>query len=126
MFDDPSSPVAISRKSPVGLWVFLSSLMLLLVFCGATLWLAGAQKGDADPDETRRGELRARTLAGLRTENAQRLESYAWIDRAKGTVQIPITEAMKLVLMEINKTKPRAAYPVATPQAPAAAESEGP
>jgi len=90
-------------------------MVLLLLFGGATLWLTHWQGGDADPEEAQRAGLRIKTLAELRADNAKKLESYAWLDRAKGSVQIPIAEAMKLVLADINKTQPRTAYPVATP-----------
>ena len=63
--------------------------------------------------------MRIKNLAELRAENSKKLDSYAWVDRAKGTVQIPITEAMRQVVSDINTQKPRAAYPVATPAAPA-------
>ena len=94
---------------------FVLSLALLLIFWGATIWLAGWHGGDADPEEAGRAELRAKTLAELRDDNARKLNSYAWVDRAEGRVQIPIAEAMRLVLPEINGSRPRAAYPVATP-----------
>ena len=93
--------------------------MLLLIFWGANIWLTRWQGGDAEPEESLRAEFRAKTLAELRANDAKKLESYAWVDRAKGSVQIPITEAMKLVVSEINNTKPHAAYPVATPPPPA-------
>ena len=99
---------------------FALAVMLLLLFGGATLWLTHWQGGDADPEEARRAELRTKTLAELCTDNDKKLETYAWIDRAKGSVQIPIAEAMKLTLADINATRPHAAYPVASP-APTAA-----
>jgi hypothetical protein len=118
MPNDASNPAAKIPKAPA-LWLFFALAMtLLLLFWGATTWLAGWQGGEANPEEAARAEFRAKTLAELRADNAKKLESYAWVDRAKGSVQIPIAEAMKLVLAEIN-VPPRAAYPVATP-APAA------
>ena len=103
-------------KSLPGLRSFIVwAVVLLLLFGGATLWLTRWQGGDADPEEAQRAEFRVKTLAELRADNAKKLESYAWVDRANGSVRIPIAEAMKLVLADINKTQPRAAYPVATP-----------
>ena len=117
MPNDASNPAAKIRKAP-SFWLFFALAMaLLLLFCGATTWLARWHGGDAEPDEAARAEFRTKTLAELRADNAKKLETYAWIDRAKGSVQIPIAEAMKLVPAEIN-TPPRAAYPVAIPVAP--------
>ncbi|MFA7344793.1 MAG: hypothetical protein WC003_10845 [Terrimicrobiaceae bacterium] len=120
MSDDSSNPAAKIPKAPAFWSFFLLAMLLLLLFCGANLWLTRGRGGDADPEEAQRAELRSKTLAELRADDAKKLESYAWVDRAKGSVQIPIAEAMKLVVAEINKSQPRAAYPVATP-APAAA-----
>lgn len=45
-------------------------------------------------------------------ENEIKLNTYAWVDQAKGSVQIPVAEAMKLVLANLNDIKPAPAYPV--------------
>ena len=112
---DVSNTSAQAGKPP-GLRPFFAwAVLLLLFFGGATIWLTGWQGGDADPEEAQRAEFRVKTLAELRADNAKKLDSYAWVDRAKGSVQIPIAEAMKIVQADINKTQPRAAYPVATP-----------
>jgi hypothetical protein len=119
MSHDASHPVAKSPRASA-FWLFFAlAMVLLLLFWGATVWLTRWQAGDAEPEESLRAEFRVKTLAEVRADDAKKLEAYAWIDRAKGTVQIPVTEAMKLVLPEIN-TQPKAAYPVATP-APAVA-----
>ena len=53
-----------------------------------------------------------KNLADLQAENEKKLNSYAWVDQAKGSVQIPINQAMTLVLAKLNSTKPAPAYPV--------------
>lgn len=95
--------------------LFLPALALVLLFLGLTMWLANGTAGNPDPEEAERAEWRIKTLAALRAEEAKRLESYAWVDRAKGRVQIPVSAAMEIVTSEINDTPPRPAYPVATP-----------
>ena len=111
-----------SRKAP-SLWPFFAlGLLMLLLFWGANKWLIGSGASNPEPEEAARAGLRTKNLADLRTENAQKLEKYAWADRAKGTVQVPIAEAMKLVLSDLNASAPRPAYPVVvTPAAPAPA-----
>ncbi len=108
-----------SRKAP-SLWPFFAlGLLMLLLFWGVNKWLIGSGASNPEPEEAVRAELRIKNLADLRTENAQKLEKYAWVDRAKGTVQIPIAEAMKLVVPDLNASAPRPAYPVVvTPAAP--------
>jgi hypothetical protein len=125
MSNEASISAAKSTKAP-SVWPFFAvSLALLLLFWIATLWLTRWQGGDTEPEEAVRAEFRTKTLAELRADDAKKLESYAWVDRAKGSVQIPISEAMKLVLPGLNQSKPRAAYPVATP-APVPAASATP
>jgi len=105
------------------LWpFFLLGLLLLLLFWGVNMWLTHGVGGNVEPEEAQRAEVRVKNLAELRADNAKKLESYAWVDRAKGSVQIPISEAMKLVTAELASSQPRAAYPVATP-APDAAQA---
>lgn len=125
MSHDDHIPAEQARKTP-GLWAFfLFALVLLFLFWGVNTWLTRWNGGNAEPEEILRAEFRTKTLADLRAEETKKLDTYAWVDRAKGTVQIPINEAMKLVLSEINNARPRAAYPVATP-APVAPAPNGP
>ncbi|TSA35187.1 MAG: hypothetical protein D4R65_04900 [Verrucomicrobiaceae bacterium] len=113
-----------SRKQPA-LWpFFLASLIMILLFWGINKWLMDGG-GNPEPEEAARAEVRIKNLADLRAENAAKLEKYAWVDRAKGSVQIPVTQAMELVLPELNASQPRAAYPVVTtPAAPAPAPAQ--
>lgn len=113
-----SAETTTARKQPA-LWpFFLTGLVMLLLFWGINKWLMG-DGGNVEPEEAARAEVRIKNLADLRAENATKLEKYAWVDRAKGSVQIPITQAMELVLPELNASQPRAAYPVVTtPAAP--------
>ena len=114
MPNDVASPTAKTGNPPGFRSFFASAMLLLLLFWVATIWLTRWQGGDADPEEAQRAELRIKTLAELRADDAKKLESYAWVNRSNGSVQIPIADAMKLVLAEIN-TQRRAAYPAATP-----------
>ena len=43
-----------------------------------------------------------RPIRSSKPKNAQKLEEYAWVDKAKGTVQIPIERAMELAIAELN------------------------
>jgi hypothetical protein len=44
--------------------------------------------------------VRKKALADLRAAEASELESYGWVDQAKGVVRLPIAEAMKLALRD--------------------------
>jgi hypothetical protein len=99
--------------------VLIGAVVLLLIFALAVKVLVGLAPAGADADLVRAGE-RTKAREELEAENKQKLETYAWADKAKGTVQIPITEAMAITLTELQANKPHAAGPIATP-APAAA-----
>lgn len=105
-----------TRRQPAIWPFFIIGLAMLLLFWGINRWLTDGG-GNAEPEEAARAVLRIKNLADLRAENAAKLEKYAWVDRAKGSVQIPIKQAMDLVLPELNASQPHAAYPIATPTA---------
>jgi hypothetical protein len=44
--------------------------------------------------------VRKKALADLRAAEASELESYGWVDQAKGVVRLPVAEAMKLALRD--------------------------
>ena len=113
-------PAAESRP----LWLFLSCgfILLLLFVIAAKLLMALAPVPNEDAS---RAAERAKVYAELQTENAQKLKKYAWVDKGKGTVQIPIEHAMELAVAELNSQKPMAAGPIATP-APSPAASPSP
>lgn len=116
---------AASRKAPA-LWpIFVIGLLMLVLFWIVNKGLLGWDVSNPEPEEAARAALRAKNLSELQAENASKLDSYAWVDRAKGSVQIPVSAAMDLVLADLNASGPRAAYPVtppaAAPSAPPAA-----
>ena len=79
-----------------------------------------------DEDAARAAE-RAKAHQELEAENAKKLQNYAWVDKAKGSVQIPIERAMELAIVELNSKKPTAAGPIATPApSPAASPAASP
>ena len=100
-----------ANKKPV-FWIFITALLGLTLFIGINNYRRGDSSSDLYPEDAARDEVRVKNLADLKTENEAKLHSYAWVDRAKGKIQIPIEEAMKLVLVEIGGKKPTATYPI--------------
>lgn len=107
------------------LWpVFLGSLVLVLLFAIlAKVFLASS--GPAPDEDAARAAERSKALEELNAENHRKLEIYAWADKAKGTVQIPIQQAMEMTITELNSREPAPAGPInavapaAAPAAPA-------
>jgi len=114
----PATSNQAASKKPV-FWIFILALIGLTLFIAITNYLRGDGSTDLYPEDAGRDEVRMKNLADLRTENEAKLHGYTWVDRAKGKVQIPIQEAMKLVLAEIGSKKPAAAYPIVGADAPA-------
>ena len=79
-----------------------------------------------DTYEQQRAQNREKKLKDLRDEDAKALTSYAWIDKNKGSVRIPIERAMQLTAAELANKKPTAAGPIAAPAAEASAAPAGP
>jgi len=78
--------------------------------------------------EKDRAAARIQKLAALRADNEAKLNGYRWINKQKGTVQIPIDLAMELVLVDLKKKTPHATgvkvenpYPAGLQDAAAAA-----
>lgn len=115
-----SIPGSQEAKTP-SIWpFFVLGLLMIALFVGVNQWLVGGSTANTEPEEAARNELRIKNLAELRAENEKHLSGYAWIDRSKGSVQIPIDVAMALVIPQLNAGAPRPAYPVVVPATPAA------
>lgn len=101
--------------------LFVGVLVLFLVFAVATKLLVGLTPSGADEDAARIAE-RLKAREELDTQNKQRLETYAWVDKAKGSVQIPIAQAMELTVAGMAGQQPRPAGPIVPAATPAPAE----
>jgi hypothetical protein len=99
------------QKKPV-FWIFVAALIGLGLFFGMNSLFLGKSNSTLDPEDPARDAERVKNLADLKAENEIKLNSYAWIDQPKGSIQIPIAEAMALVIADLNAKKPAAAYPV--------------
>lgn len=95
-----------------GAWFFILGIGLIVLFLLATNLFRGGSTANTDPEDAARDAERVKNLADLQAEDAKKLTEYAWADRAKGSVQVPINQAMTLVLAKLNATKPAPAYPV--------------
>lgn len=108
------------------LWLALAGgFLLLLLFVIAVRLLTGL--APAPQEDAARAAERTKAHQELEAENAKKLQNYAWVDKAKGTLQIPIERAMELAIVELNSKKPTAAGPIATPApSPAASPAASP
>ena len=56
-----------------------------------------ATYGRREPPAPRLQDAPAKDLAALRAREAALLDGYAWIDRERGRVRVPVTRAMELL-----------------------------
>jgi hypothetical protein len=101
-----------NEKKKSGAWFFILGIGLIALFLLATNLFRGGYSATTDPEDPARDAERVKNLADLVAEDEKKLNSYAWVDQAKGSVQIPINQAMTLVLAKLNSAKPAPAYPV--------------
>jgi len=73
-----------------------------------------------DSYEEKRAKVRAEKLQTVRDETTKALTTYAWVDKNKGVVRIPITDAMKLTVAELAQKAPAPANPIAPEASPPA------
>jgi hypothetical protein len=105
-------------RAPLSTW--LGVVLLFALFGVIVLAVVGPMPRGSDYEESR-AKKRMEKLKTVREEAEKALNTYAWIDKNKGVVQIPISRAMELTTAELAKQKPAPAGPIATPEAQATA-----
>jgi hypothetical protein len=95
-----------------GTWI---GVVLLFVVFGLFVWVVIGAMSRGDTYEEKRAKARMEKLEQLQKDAAAALTSYAWVDKKKGTVRIPIEEAMQMTVADLAAKKPAAAYAIATP-----------
>ncbi len=112
-------------RAPLSTWIGI--VLLFALFGIIVLAIIGPMPRGSDYEETR-AKKRMEKLKTVREDAEKALNTYAWIDKNKGVVQIPISRAMQLTVADLAKQKPALAGPITTPQAqsPAPATSAAP
>jgi hypothetical protein len=121
---EPESLRHIAR-SPAPLSTWLGVVLLFALFGVIVLAIIGPSPRGSDYEETR-AKKRMENLKASREEADKALNTYAWIDKNKGVVRIPISRAMELTVAELAEKKPAAAGPIATPEAQGTAAPTSP
>src|SRR5256714_3580725 len=103
--------------APFSTWV---GVVLLFALFGVIVLAVIGPTPRGDSYEQMRAATRAKKLKDARDEESKALTSYAWIDKSKGTVRLPIDRAMELTVADLANKKPAPAYPIAAPESSAA------
>ena len=125
MADTESIRQIAHSRAPLSTWFGI--VLLFALFGLIVIAIIGPSPRGSNYEETR-AKKRMENLKTTREDGEKALNTYAWIDKNKGTVRIPIGRAMELTTAALSKQKPAPAGPIATPQAqsPAAATSPAP
>ena len=107
----------LQSSAPFSTWV---GVVLLFALFGAIVVAVIGPTPRGDSYEKMRAEARAKKLKDARVEDSKALTSYAWIDKNKGTVRLPIDRAMELTVADLANKKPAPAYAIAVPESSAA------
>jgi hypothetical protein len=102
------------RNSTPSFLAILTGAVMVLLFCALAAFLILQRQAIPSHDDAQK-EARLKNLAELNAANEKILSEYRWVDKAKGTVGIPIDRAMQLVLVDLQANKPHAAGPVTPP-----------
>ena len=120
---EPESLRHISRsRAPLSTW--LGVVLLFALFGVIVLAIIGPSPRRSDYEETR-AKKRMENLKTSREDADKALNTYAWIDKNKGLVRIPIGRAMELTIAQLVQQKPAAAGPIATPASAEATAEAG-
>lgn len=105
-------PARRRRRSPAGaFWAFWGALALMLLF-GWLIWRLVRPSEFKDVD-ARRADERTKIYNDVAAASEKALRDPAsWLNKEKGTVRLPIDQAVRLTLGELKNSQPRAAYPL--------------
>ncbi|MEP6809270.1 MAG: hypothetical protein ABI992_03435 [Chthoniobacterales bacterium] len=98
-------------RSAFGTWL---GVVLLFAVFGLFVWVVVGLMPRGDDYEAKRAEARVGKLKTIVEEGAP-LETYGWVDKAKGVAHIPIHRAMELTMAELAQKKPAPGAPIEAP-----------
>ena len=84
---------------------FLSAILTFVVILAAQAVFFAADKVET---QVKAANAAPTVLTEGLTQQQNRLAGYGWVDPAKGIVNIPVNDAMRLVVEEQAKAKPEA------------------
>ena len=107
----------LQSRTPFSTW--FGVLLLFILFGVIAVAIVGpAPRGDTY--ERMRADNRMEKLKKARDDDAKALADYAWVDKNKGTVRLPVERAMELTVADLANKKPAPAGPIASPESSAA------
>ncbi|MDQ6624665.1 MAG: hypothetical protein M3Y69_00790 [Verrucomicrobiota bacterium] len=97
-------------RSVFSTWI---GVVLLFAFFGLLAWAVMGALPRGDQYEPKRAAARVEKLTKAREEWDSAMHRYAWADKEKGLVRVPIERAMELTLADLAQKKPAPAGAIA-------------
>lgn len=109
---DPARDNTVQAKPNI--WpMFFVAFVLFSLFAAAVQWMVSSGDRTQWDEDALRAKERQEILAKVREENDNLTSAYAWADRAKGVVRLPVDRAIELTVARLSaQGEPRPAYPI--------------
>lgn len=101
-------------------------VVLLFAFFGLLALVVIGASPRGNNYEEKRAKVRVEKLMAAHEENMKALTTYAWVDKNKGVVRIPIDQAMHLAVEDLAQKAPAPANPIALEAASPSAAGAAP
>lgn len=93
--------------------MFLVGLLLIVFFAVVGKVVRSTGRPTIPDEEAIRSKQRMEILHKVHAETTAQTTTYAWVDRAKGVVRVPMDRAMELTVAKLSaQGAPHPAYPV--------------
>jgi hypothetical protein len=107
---DPATEIRFTQpRSSFGTWI---GVVLLFAVFALFVWAVMGAMPRGDEYEKKRAQTRLDNLKKYHEEVDPQLHNYAWVDKEKGTVRVPIDRAMELAMSDLAQKKPAPANPI--------------
>lgn len=101
------------RFQPRAIFSTWLGVVLLFAFFGLLALVVIGASARGNSYEKKRAEVRAKKLEDLNKEKLTAITTYAWVDKTKGVVRIPVEQAMTITVAELSQKAPAPANPIA-------------
>lgn len=82
--------------------MFVGAFVIFAVFAVFVQWMVSSGDRESFDEEAIRSKERYEILKKIDEENAGLITGYAWADRAKGTVRIPLDRAEEMAVAKLS------------------------
>lgn len=122
----PSDEPQLKFDQPRSVFSTWLGIVLLFGLFAVFVWAVMGAMPRSDSYERKRAAARYEKLKAAREEWTKAENGYAWVDKGKGVVRVPVQRAMELTLPELAQKKPAPANPIAPESNQGGAQASAP